>query len=421
VRRGLTCCAAGYCAPGLTRVASRGRRPTSRTAPPIAVSRRWSRRTQRCFLEAAAEWLRNDRGEAWLDHRGERLATANALAAREDFGRRLGPDGIAYVAVCRVREQAELQEREAALTREQARLAEIVAAQARTSRLQRIVAVGLAAVILVVAVGGGVVWWQRQTNLRQAAELAEQRVALAANLEEAERAAGRPTGGLRLAAYSAERASDIDLHAPSAAEARGEFAASASHAQWRLVLAGHKGEVSSAAYSSDGSRIVTASADSTARVWDAASGKEIAVLRGHEGWVYSATFSPDGSRIVTASDDLTARVWDAASGKEILALRGHEGLVSTAAYSPDGSRIATASDDLTAHVWDAASGKEILALRGHEGAVYSAAFSPDGSRIVTASEDETARVWDAASGKEIGSPSWCPRARARARVTGGEV
>ena len=67
----------------------------------------------------------------------------------------------------------------------------------------------------------------------------------------------------------------------------------------------------SAAFSPDGSRIVTASSDNTARIWDAASGKEIAVLRGHEASVDSAAFSPDGSRIVTASEDNTARIWDA--------------------------------------------------------------------------------------------------------------
>src|SRR5262249_2591524 len=47
--------------------------------------------------------------------------------------------------------------------------------------------------------------------------------------------------------------------------------------------------------------------------FDAASAKEIGVLRGHESLVHSAAFSPDGSRIVTASYDGTARIWDAAS------------------------------------------------------------------------------------------------------------
>ena len=101
-----------------------------------------------------------------------------------------------------------------------------------------------------------------------------------------------------------------------------------------------------------GSGIVTASSDKTARIWDAANGKEIAVLRGHDNSVWSAAFSPDGSRIVTASDDNTARIWDAASAKEIAVLHGHDGAVTSAAFSPDGSRIVTAAVD-NARMWDA--------------------------------------------------------------------
>ena len=66
------------------------------------------------------------------------------------------------------------------------------------------------------------------------------------------------------------------------------------------------------AWSPDGTRVVTASADKTARVWDAASGQLLTSLEGHTGWVTSAVFSPDpdGQRLVTTSRDGTAKVWD---------------------------------------------------------------------------------------------------------------
>ncbi len=174
----------------------------------------------------------------------------------------------------------------------------------------------------------------------------------------------------------------------------------------QLVL-GHANRVRSAAFSPDGTRIVTAALDKTARIWDAATGKPIGEpLRGHDDIVFSAALSPDGQRIVTASWDKTARIWDALTGKPIgEPLKGHEGRVYGAAFSPDGKRIVTASADQTARIWDAAAGEPIgEPLRGHDADVASAAFSPDGKRFVTASGDRTARIWDAATGQPIGEP-----------------
>ena len=115
----------------------------------------------------------------------------------------------------------------------------------------------------------------------------------------------------------------------------------------------------------------------------------------------SASFAPEGGCIVTASADRTARLWDATTGQEIITLRGHEDRIWSAAFFPDGTRNITASADRTARLWDATTGQEIIALRGHEGGVQSATFSPDGARIVTASADRTACLWDATTGREI--------------------
>jgi WD40 repeat protein/energy-coupling factor transporter ATP-binding protein EcfA2 len=174
----------------------------------------------------------------------------------------------------------------------------------------------------------------------------------------------------------------------------------------RLVL-GHEDAVNRAAFSPDGRRIVTASDDRTARIWDAATGQSIGEpLRGHGGVVWSAAFSSDGQRIVTASDDRTARIWGAATCQPIgEPLNGHDHRVTTAAFSPDGQRIVTASNDRTARIWDAATGQPIgEPLKGHHREVMSASFSPDGQRIVTASADTTAQIWDAGTGQPIGEP-----------------
>ena len=72
----------------------------------------------------------------------------------------------------------------------------------------------------------------------------------------------------------------------------------------------HQAEVVSAAFSTDGTRVVTASWDKTARVWDAATGNPLTSAFEHRAAVVSAAFSPDGTRVVTASWDNTAGVWD---------------------------------------------------------------------------------------------------------------
>jgi eukaryotic-like serine/threonine-protein kinase len=167
------------------------------------------------------------------------------------------------------------------------------------------------------------------------------------------------------------------------------------------VVAGHGDRIRSIAFSPDGHRLVTASVDQSARVWDTTTGRQMLLLSGHSDGLRSVAFSPDGLKIVTGSRDKTARVWDAQTGRELMRLEGHTEWVTSAAFSPDGRRIITGSFDSTAIIWDAGSGRQLLKLTGHSDRVTGAAFSPDSKRIVTASADKTARIWDAATGAQL--------------------
>ncbi len=184
-------------------------------------------------------------------------------------------------------------------------------------------------------------------------------------------------------------------------------------------LSGHKDAVTHIAFSPDGKRLVTASSDHTARVWNLQT-KESLVLSGHANRVNTAVFSHDGRFILTASNDQTARLWDLTKGGESRVLRRqtneptHLNDVSAAWFSPDGKLIVTTSKpveladsegktaaDYSALVWNGATGAFMAELKGHESWINSAAFSPNSKLIVTASNDGTTRVWEATTGKTV--------------------
>ena len=161
--------------------------------------------------------------------------------------------------------------------------------------------------------------------------------------------------------------------------------------QSQVTFAGHEGPLVSAVFSLDGQRVLTASEDGTARLWGL-TGQTLATFEGYEDPVNSAVFSPDGQRVLTASKDGTARLWDL-TGQTLATFEGHEDPVTSAVFSPNGQRILTASEDKTARLWDL-EGQPIVIFEGHEDVVVSAVFSPDGQRVLTASDDSTARLWN---------------------------
>jgi WD40 repeat protein len=178
--------------------------------------------------------------------------------------------------------------------------------------------------------------------------------------------------------------------------------------------------VNSAEFNSDATRIVTGDAGGLVRIFDAATGKQLQVMKGHSSAVVSAAFSSDGTRVLSASLDHTARLWDVATGFTDRTLEGHTDSVGSATYSPDGRLIVTASADETARVWDAVTGSEVAVLRGHRGGLAGAEWSPNSRSVVTSSADGTARIWDVNRGDRIAAVKVDPPASGIAFALGGK-
>jgi WD40 repeat protein len=115
------------------------------------------------------------------------------------------------------------------------------------------------------------------------------------------------------------------------------------------------------------------------------------VLRGHLDALRSAMFSPDGTRVVTASRDRTARIFRADGSGTPVVLRGHPDQVRFAVFSPDGARVAASSRD-ELWIWNADGSGTPLVVLG-DAMLGRFSFSPDGARIVAGMADGTVRIW----------------------------
>jgi WD40 repeat protein len=172
----------------------------------------------------------------------------------------------------------------------------------------------------------------------------------------------------------------------------------------------------SAAFSPDGTFLITSSASGNPGIWDAATGKQVALLPGNVESIGRSVFSPDGTHIAIASsgDDGSVQLWESASDKQLISIPVHNiGWVNDIAFSPDGKLLATSSTDIfvtngTVEVWDVATGERLFVLADDSSATTTPqglAFSPDGKRLAVGYSDNVAKIWDVSTHQPQSQPS----------------
>ncbi|MBS1691643.1 MAG: WD40 repeat domain-containing protein [Actinobacteria bacterium] len=157
----------------------------------------------------------------------------------------------------------------------------------------------------------------------------------------------------------------------------------------------HNDTVTTVTWIPNQSWFATASTDRTARIIDTTTGTQRARID-HNGPVTTLTTNTDGTRLATGTTDGTARIIDTTTGTTLRRLTLDDAVL-TVAFNPTTTRLAVGSADGTARIYNTATGAEILNL-AHNGAVNTVTFSPDGTHLATASTDTTARIYDTTTG-----------------------
>jgi WD40 repeat protein len=360
--------------------------------------RRDAEEARRRLIAKAKEWVRLGRGDHGLLDLAELAEADGWLRGPDAADLGIDADLLALVSASRDAIAREGQEEEDRRRRELQAANDLAAERGRLAaergrRIKVLYGSGVALMLLLVGLTGATFWAlraQRQAT-EQTAELSMGAGSIALTNRQSFHAMHQFAGAIKILPTSSS--AQVVMR-----QGLGFLARETPRLE---AILEHSAEITSATFSADGDRVVTASRDHTARIWRCFLGEMIVELKDHTDEVNSAAFSRDGTRVVTASSDKTARIWQAETAAVVAELKGHKDTVNSAAFSEDGSRVVTASNDNTARIWQSDTGTLIAVLKGHVDKVNSAAFSRDGSHVVTASNDNTARIWRGDTGALI--------------------
>ncbi|KAM5587870.1 eukaryotic translation initiation factor 3 subunit I [Rosa sericea] len=216
-----------------------------------------------------------------------------------------------------------------------------------------------------------------------------------------------------------------------------------------ILLKGHERPLTFIKYNKDGDLLFSCAKDHNPNVWFADNGERLGTYVGHNGAVWCCDVSRDSSRLITGSGDSTAKLWNVRTGKQlfsfdfkcparsvefsvgdrlavittdpfmgvpsaihvkriakdhadqsgesVLTLNGHQGKINRAVWGPLNKTIISVGEDFVIRIWDSETGKLLKKNEeaiGHKEEIKSLVKSKDGSHFLTGSRDKSAKLWD---------------------------
>eukprot|EP00871_Galdieria_phlegrea_P001489 jgi/Galph1/2340/GphlegSOOS_G996.1 len=216
-----------------------------------------------------------------------------------------------------------------------------------------------------------------------------------------------------------------------------------------IILKGHERPLTMVKYNKEGDLLFSTAKDTSPTVWWTANGERIGTYCGHNGAVWAIDVNQSSTRVVTGSADNSAKLWEAETGAciftwpqkspvrcvcfssdnkyvfvatsmlmgqsseiymyrldeentsdmntPVMTFSGHTATTTRILCHPKGTCIVSAGEDGTIRKWDMETGKNIETVKVHQKAINDLQFSSTAGQLISASSDFTAKVLDFAS------------------------